>query len=337
MVRIREFENTCRDIHAHRTGPGPAGEVTAVENMPGFVHLYFGEEAVAVGVCSVLEPRDTIASTHRGHGHVIAKGGDVDRMMAELYGRASGYSRGKGGSMHIFAPELGVLGTNGIVAGGIPHAVGAAMAHQHLGRDAVSVAFFGDGASNQGVLFECLNLAALWRLPVLFVCENNLYAEWTEAERLTAGSDLFRRAQAFDIPARQVDGNDVLAVRDVALSAARRARAGGGPSFIEARTYYYGGHFEGEEVFSGAYRSDEDTGSWQARDPIPRLGGQLTSTGMASTSTLEGIQIEERERIARAVRSAVDALPPDISELTTDVYAESVPAERARAAAELVT
>ena len=188
MARVREFELLCQRLWNTRIGPGPNGEVNRPEQMPGFVHLSIGQEAVSVGVCTVLRADDQIASTHRGHGHVIAKGGDLNKLMAELYGRATGYCRGKGGSMHIFAPEIGVLGTNGIVGGGVPHAVGAALSHKLLGRDGVAVTFFGDGASNQGVLFESMNLAALWALPVVFVCENNFYSEWTNYERLTAGA-----------------------------------------------------------------------------------------------------------------------------------------------------
>jgi TPP-dependent pyruvate/acetoin dehydrogenase alpha subunit len=320
MVRIRRFELTCQEVYTARVGPGPDGEVTATEHMPGFVHLYLGEEAVAVGVCANLRPEDSIASTHRGHGHVIAKGGDVNRMMAELYGRVAGYSRGKGGSMHIFAPEIGVLGTNGIVAGGIAHAVGAAMAHKLLERDHVAVAFFGDGACNQGVFFESLNLAALWSLPVLFVVENNLYNEWTEGQRLTAGSSLAERARPFGIPSVQVDGNDVLAVRDAAAEALWRARAGRGPTLIEARTYYYSGHFEGEEVFAGKYRSDEEIASWQARDPIPHLRNQLTVTRMADHETLDRVDAEEHQRVRDALAFAVASDAPAPGELTEHVF-----------------
>ncbi len=293
--------------------------------MPGFVHLYLGEEAIAVGVCAVLRPDDLVASTHRGHGHLIAKGGDVEPMMAELYGRAAGYSKGKGGSMHIFVPEIGMLGTNGIVAAGIPHAVGAALSCKLLGLGRVAVAFFGDGACNQGVFFESMNLAALWALPVIFVLENNLYSEWTESQRLTAGNSLAGRALPFGIPAVVVDGNDVLAVRDAAWEAVARARCGQGPTLIEARTYYYGGHFEGEEFFAGHYRSEADVASWRVRDPIVRFGRTLVDTGETSDSGLELIRREEAERVARAVDSAVAADPPAISELTTDVFADTEP------------
>ena len=322
MVRIREFETLCQSLWNTRIGPGPKGEVTAVEHMPGFVHLSIGQEAVAVGVCAQLSPQDFIASTHRGHGHVIAKGGDVNRIMAELYGRETGYSRGKGGSMHIFAPEIGVLGTNGIVGGGIPQAVGVGMAHKLLGRRNVAVTFFGDGASNQGVFFESMNLAALWQLPVLFVCENNLYSEWTEYERLTAGSAIVERARPFGIPSVVVDGNDVLAVRDATSQAIRRARAGRGPTLIEARTYIQCGHMEGEEVFAGKYRSDEEITSWLVRDPITAFGEKLVAGRVADRARLDEVRAEERERAEGALEFAVASPAPDLTEMTSHVFSK---------------
>lgn len=320
MVRVRTFENRCQSLWNGRIGPGPNGEVTKAHHMPGFVHLSIGQEAVSVGVCTVLRPDDQIASTHRGHGHVIAKGGDVDRLMAELYGRVTGYCRGKGGSMHIFAPEIGVLGTNGIVGGGIPHAVGVGLSSKLLGRDSIGVSFFGDGASNQGVLFESMNLAALWQLPVIFVCENNLYSEWTNYERLTAGSSIAERGRPFGIPSFEVDGTDVLAVRDVAGEAVRRARAGRGPTLIEARTYIQCGHMEGEEVISGKYRSEEEMTSWEIRDPILTLGARLLNTGFADQATLDRVQDEERRRVEAALEFALASAPPDASELTQHVF-----------------
>jgi pyruvate dehydrogenase E1 component alpha subunit len=292
--------------------------------MPGFVHLSIGQEAVSVGVCTVLRSDDQIASTHRGHGHVIAKGGDLNKLMAELYGRVTGYCRGKGGSMHIFAPEIGVLGTNGIVGGGIPHAVGAALSHKLLGRDNVAVAFFGDGASNQGVFFESMNLAALWALPVVFVCENNFYSEWTNYERLTASTRISDRGAPFGIPSVQVDGTDVLAVRDATAEAVRRARAGRGPSLIEARTYIYCGHMEGEEVFAGRYRSDEEISSWELRDPLVTFGQRLTAAGICEPAALDRVRAEERERAEDALRFAVESPPPDLSELTDHVWAAKI-------------
>jgi acetoin:2,6-dichlorophenolindophenol oxidoreductase subunit alpha len=320
MVRIRQFELMCQRLWVNRIGPGPKGEVTSPEHMPGFVHLSIGQEAVTVGVCAVLLNEDNVAGTHRGHGLMIAKGADVNRMMAELYGRTTGYCRGKGGSMHFFAPEIGVLGTNGIVAGGIGHAVGAAMAHKLLGRDNVAAAFFGDGASNQGVFFEAMNLASIWHLPVIFVCENNQWSEWTEYERLTAGAQIHERAAPFGIPSMQVDGNDVLAVRDAASQAVKRARAGRGPSLIEAKTYTQCPHMEGEEVFAGKYRSDEEIMSWTVRDPILQFGDRLIVGRGATQATLDGIDAEERQRVEDALEFAVESSAPDLSELTVDVF-----------------
>ncbi len=322
MVRIRRFELKCQSLWNSRVGPGPRGEVTSAEQMPGFVHLYIGQEAVAVGVCATLRPDDHVASTHRGHGHVIAKGGDVNRIMAELYGRVTGYCRGKGGSMHIFVPEIGVLGTNGIVGGGIAHAVGAAMSHKLLGRDNVAVAFFGDGASNQGVFFESMNLSALWHLPVVFVCENNLYSEWTEYERLTAGSQIMDRGAPFAIPSVQVDGNDLLAVRDAAQQAVRRARAGRGPSLIEAITYTQCGHMEGEEVFAGKYRSDEEISSWMVRDPIVLFRERLVSSDVVDRVTLDRVDDDEGKRVEAALEYAIRSPAPAMNELTEHVFTE---------------
>jgi len=322
LVRVRSFESRCQRLWNQRVGPGPKGEVTKQEHMPGFVHLSIGQEAVAVGVCTVLRPDDQIASTHRGHGHVIAKGGDVDKVMAELYGRVTGYCRGKGGSMHLFAPEIGVLGTNGIVAGGVAHAVGAALSSKLLGRDSVGVTFFGDGASNQGVLFEAMNLAALWSLPAIFVCENNFYSEWTNYERLTAGSAIVDRGRPFGIPSFQVDGTDVLAMRDAASEAVRRARAGRGPTLIEARTYLHCGHMEGEEAITGKYRSDEEITSWEVRDPIAQFGARLKAAGVADQDALDRITTEENDRVKAALRFALDSPPPDLDELHQHVYAE---------------
>jgi len=216
MLRIRRFEERLALLFKRG-------------KLPGFVHLYIGEEAVAVGVCSALRAEDRITSTHRGHGHLLAKGAQADRMMAELFGRVTGYCRGKGGSMHIADFGVGIIGANGIVGGGIPIATGAAWGDRQLGRDLVTVSFFGDGASNQGVFFESMNLAAIWRLPVVFVCENNGYTEWTPTERLTAGK-ISGRSVPFGVPGLEVDGNDVLSVHAAARQAVRRARAGEGPA-----------------------------------------------------------------------------------------------------------
>lgn len=306
MLRIRRFEE--RLIALHKRG-----------KLPGFVHLYVGEEAIATGVCSTLRTDDRITSTHRGHGHVIAKGADVRRMMAELFGKVDGYCRGKGGSMHIMDFSLGIMGTNGIVGGGIPIATGAALADRRTGADRVTVSFFGDGASNQGVFLESMNLAAIWKLPVIFLCENNGYSEWTATAELTAGV-IAERSHAFGIPGVQIDGNDVVAVRAAALEAVGRARAGDGPSLIECISYRHQGHSQGEEVFTGDYRGSEERDGWLARDPIARYSAQLLSSGAATQEDLDRIDAEEIARVDEAVAFAEASPYPDPEEALDHLY-----------------
>ncbi|MBB5626096.1 thiamine pyrophosphate-dependent dehydrogenase E1 component subunit alpha [Sphaerisporangium krabiense] len=308
MVRIRRFEERLALLFKRG-------------RLPGFVHLYLGEEAVAVGVCSALRDDDRITSTHRGHGHLIAKGAQVDRMMAELFGRVDGYCRGKGGSMHIVDFSLGIIGTNGIVGGGIPIGTGSAWGDKQLGRDNVTVTFFGDGASNQGVFFEAMNLAAIWKLPVVFVCENNGYTEWTPTHRLTAGK-IADRGAAMGIPGVQVDGNDVLAVRQATEEAVARARAGEGPSLIEAATYRWHGHNEGEEAFAGQYRPQDEQDEWRTKEPIARFRRQLIDAGIAGEEELDRIDAEEVAAVDAAVAFA-DASPfPDADEALAHLYAD---------------
>ncbi len=308
MVRIRRFEEKLDRLFKEGA-------------LPGFVHLYIGEEAVAVGVCSELRTDDKITSTHRGHGHLIAKGAEVDRMMAELLGKATGYCRGKGGSMHTVDFDLGIIGTNGIVGAGIPIATGAAWGDQFLGRDSVSVAFFGDGASNQGVLMESLNLAAVWRLPVIFVCENNQYAEWTRVEDLTAGP-IHERGRSMGIPGFSVDGNDVLAMRAVVATAVERARNGDGPTLIEAQTYRWSGHNLGEEAFAGVYRPREEQDEWRERDPIPRYRNHLTRVEAIAPSLLDAIDAEEAQRVEDALEFARRSPAPEPHEAFEGLFAE---------------
>jgi acetoin:2,6-dichlorophenolindophenol oxidoreductase subunit alpha len=310
MIRIRAFEEKVQQLFK-------------LGKLPGFVHLYIGEEAVAVGACSVLRDDDRITSTHRGHGHLIAKGADVGRMMAELFGRRSGYCKGKGGSMHIFDFGLGILGANGIVGGGIPIATGAALADQVIGRDSVTVAFFGDGAANQGVLHEALNLSSVWRLPVIYLCENNQYTEWMRTEDITAGK-IADRAHAFGVPGEQVDGNDVFAVRDAVSIAVARARGGEGPSLIEALTYRHLAHNEGEEVFSGVYRPPEEVEAWKARDPIAALRRRLAEEAEVTADDLDGIERRERETIDAAVAGAESSEFPAAEEALDDLFAERI-------------
>ena len=306
MLRIRRFEETL--ISLHKRG-----------KLPGFVHLYIGEEAIATGVCSMLRADDRITSTHRGHGHVIAKGADVRRMMAELFGKVDGYCRGKGGSMHIMDFSLGIMGTNGIVGGGIPIATGAALADRRVGSDRVTVSFFGDGASNQGVFLESMNLAAIWKLPVIFLCENNGYSEWTPTSELTAGV-IAERSHAFGIPGVQIDGNDVLAVRDAAREAVARARAGDGPSLIECLSYRHHGHSQGEEVFTGDYRGQRERESWLERDPIARFSAHLLASGTATQAEIDAIDAEEGARIEEAVAFAEASPYPDPEEALLHLF-----------------
>jgi len=308
MMRIRAFEEKVQQLFK-------------LGKLPGFVHLYIGEEAVAVGACSILREDDRITSTHRGHGHLIAKGADVRRMMAELFGRRSGYCKGKGGSMHIFDFGLGILGANGIVGGGIPIATGAALADRVLGRDNVTIAFFGDGAANQGVLHEALNLSAVWSLPVIYLCENNQYTEWMRTEDITAGR-IADRAHAFGVPGLQVDGNDVFAVREVVSAAVDRARAGEGPSFVEALTYRHLAHNEGEEAFSGVYRPPDEIKAWKARDPVASLRAQLEEELHVEAAGLQALEQEERELIELAVQAAESAPLPEAEEALDDLFAE---------------
>jgi TPP-dependent pyruvate/acetoin dehydrogenase alpha subunit len=308
MIRIRAFEQKVQQLFK-------------LGKLPGFVHLYVGQEAVAVGACSVLRDGDRITSTHRGHGHLIAKGADVERMMAELFGRRSGYCKGKGGSMHIFDFGLGILGANGIVGGGIPIATGAALADRVLGRDNVTIAFFGDGAANQGVLHEALNLSAVWSLPVIYLCENNQYTEWMRTEDITAGR-IADRAHAFGLPGVQVDGNDVFAVRETVSAAVERARRGDGPSLIEAVTYRHLAHNEGEEVFSGVYRPPDEVDSWKARDPVVALRRRLEDSLDVPAADLDALEERQREDIELAVKIAEASAFPSPEEALDDLFAE---------------
>jgi pyruvate dehydrogenase E1 component alpha subunit len=267
------------------------GEVVKSGELPGPVHLYIGQEAVAVGVCMHLTDRDWIASTHRGHGHFLAKGGDPRAMIAEILGRDSGICHGKGGSMHVADFSRGILGANGIVGGGIGLALGAALAAQ-LDREArVAVAFFGDGGANQGVIMEALNIAAIWRLPLLLVCENNGFSEFSPTASVTAG-DIAARARPFGVPGVSVDGNDVLEVQRVAGDAIGRARQGAGPTLLEARTYRWRGHVETEASFlSAKYREEDEIARWRERDPIERLRGAILTAGAADRMEAVSAQI----------------------------------------------
>ena len=286
--------------------------------VPGLAHLCSGQEAVAVGVCADLRPTDVIASNHRGHGHCLAKGGQVNRLMAEVMGRRSGYGLGRGGSLHMFDPANGNLGTNGIVGGGIPLAAGAALTAKRRGNGDVAACFFGDGALNQGLLFEVMNMAAIWRLPALFVCENNGYGEFTASEDVTAGRDPLGRGRVFDMPAELVDGMDVLAVRTAASHAVARARAGEGPSFLVCTTYRYGGHHVADKQ---DYKDAEEARAWRQKDPILRLSRRLQEQGLASAEQIAAQEAEVEAEVRTAVEAGKAADLPGSGDLRSFLYA----------------
>ncbi len=304
MRTIREFEER---VHAE----------FATGDIPGFVHLYAGEEASAVGVCMHLTDKDAIASTHRGHGHCIAKGCDVHGMMAEIYGRKSGLCAGKGGSMHIADVSKGMLGANGIVGGGAPLACGAALAAKTLKTGGVAVAFGGDGASNQGTTAESMNLATVWKLPVIFVLEDNGYAEST-ASGWSVGGDAIKRAEGFGIPGVRVDGHDFFAVHDAAGEAIERTRSGGGPSFLHLKLNRYYGHFEGD---GQAYRRDGEVAGLRAEiDTLDRFRRRVTEAKLLEENDLAGVDREVLALIEDSVRTAKSAAAPKSADLLTDVY-----------------
>lgn len=309
MRRIRAFEMA-------------AGLLMERAEIPGSVHLSVGQEAVAVGVCAALRDDDQITSTHRGHGHMLAKGGAIAPMISELFGRANGSCGGKGGSMHISDPQIGVLGANGIVGAGPPIAVGAAFTNRYKGTDRVAVAFFGDGASNQGSVHEAGNIAGLWKLPVVFVCENNGYAEFTPQARHQAVPDIAVLAHAWGMPAVVVDGMDVMAVYEAARTAVEKARAGGGPTFIEAKTYRFYDHI-GFKGLMLKYRSQEEVAAWRLRDPIEAAERLLLEAGAVSADELQAISDACDAEVAAAIEAARHAAGPLPAALLRDVYTEA--------------
>ena len=305
MTLIREFEERLKWLVETGVPTGP-------------VHLYIGEEAVAVGVCAALDPTDWIASTHRGHGHCIAKGVDVRRMMAELYGKATGTNRGKGGSMHITDVSKGMLGVNPIVGIGVTHAVGAALSAKVRRSGQVAAAFFGDGAASTGAVHEAMNLAAIWLLPVVFVCENNLYAQATPVEYAVSAKSIADRAAAYDMPGISVDGQDVFAVWEAADAAVRRARSGKGPTLIECKTYRYYGHHQGDNPLR--YRIAEEEETARARDCIKRFRAEVLQEKLLGASDLEAIDDINRTLLQEAVKFAKSSPLPAPEELYTNVY-----------------
>lgn len=306
MLKIRLFEEKVRVLDMEG-------------RLPGFFHLYVGEEAVAVGACSAINTEDYITSTHRGHGHLIAKGGDLGKAMAELFARETGYCKAKGGSMHIAAPELGMLGANGIVGAGIPIATGAALSAKYQKNGKVAVCFFGDGASNQGTFHEALNIAASFNLPAVYVCENNLYGVGTRQRDVRKLEHIAERAKAYDMPGVIVDGNDVEAVYNAVKEAVDRARKGEGPTLIECKTYRHYTHFTGEP---DTYRPKEEVESWKAKDPIKMYAARLIKEGVTDEAGIKKIDKEIEEEIENAVKFAEDSPKPKPESALTDVYAD---------------
>ncbi len=307
MARIRAFEEQVNELYTSA-------------KMPGLAHLYIGEEAIAVGVCAALRRDDYITSTHRGHGHCLAKGAAVDRMFAELLGKAAGYCRGKGGSMHIADPDSGNLGANAIVGGSAGIATGAAFSAKQRGTGQVAVCFFGEGALGQGLLYEVMNMAALWKLPVIYVCENNLYNEYTHYTETTAG-ELTARAQAFGIHSEIVDGQDALAVYAAAQRVVERARRGEGPAFLQCNTYRYRGHHVGD-IDRAYYRAKAEEQEWMTtRDPLKLLAERLIAQKLVEPRVLEQIDADAQAEIAAGVQFALAAPYPEVLEVEQDVYA----------------
>jgi len=304
MVRIREFEESCPALYSQ----GKLG---------GFLHLYSGQEAVGVGVVHAIHREDYMVSAYREHGLIIARGAEPRRVMAELFGKATGVSGGKGGSMHMCDPSLRFMGGYGIVGGHLPLAVGIGYAIFYRESDEVVVCLFGDGATNQGVFHEAMNMAALYRVPVVFICENNGYGIGTSVLRASAVEQLYKKSCAYETPGVKVDGMDVLAVYETVRQAVSRAREGGGPSYIEALTYRFRGHSISDP---GTYRSEQEKKIWQERDPIPNLADWLTKNGHATAEQIAGIDEEEKKEIEDAIQYAEESPDPDLEELWTDVY-----------------
>jgi TPP-dependent pyruvate/acetoin dehydrogenase alpha subunit len=310
MMLIREFEETLRQQISRGVPTGP-------------VHYYIGQEAVAVGVCAALRATDWIASTHRGHGHAIAKGADVRRMMAELYGKSTGTNHGKGGSMHITDTSVGMLGVNPIVGMGVTHAVGAALSAKVRGTAQVAATFFGDGATSQGAVHEAMNLAAIWRLPVLFVCENNGYADATPVEYAVSATNIADRAAAYNMPGTIEDGQDVVAVFLTANTAAEQARAGNGPTLIECKTYRYYGHHQSDDPLR--YRTAEEEAQARTRDCIKLFRKESIGHGIFQEEELDAIGVRCHQLLGEAVTFARESPVPEDSELYNNVYAAANP------------
>jgi len=308
MTRIREFDER-------------AGLLMEQARVHGSVHLYCGEEAIAVGVCEALNDDDYITSTHRGHGHLIAKGGDVERMYAELFAKATGYNGGKGGSMHMAALDLGIIGANGIVAAGLPIGLGVAFASQYQGNDRVTICFFGDGATNEGAFHEAMNMAAILKAPMVFVCENNGYGEWSSAASTTSVTDIVDRAASYGIAGAMVDGMDIAAVHEASIEAIARARSGAGPTLLECKTYRYYDHVGRD--FGMLERDPDEIARWRARDTIKQWRKVLIAQGVFDDNTADTITARIAADMDRAIANAEQAPDPHPDALYEDVYSES--------------
>lgn len=306
MVKIRYFEERVSNDYAKGL-------------VPGLAHLYIGQEAVAVGVCEALQPEDYIVSTHRGHGHCIAKGGELDKMMAELFGKKTGYCKGRGGSMHIAELDLGILGANGVVGGGIPIAVGAALSSHLRKSGQVAVCFLGDGASNQGSFHESLNMASTWQLPVVFICENNGFGISVCQARHQNIENVSDRSVAYGMPGRTVDGNDVEIVYEAAMEAVERARRGEGPTLLECKTYRWRGHHEGDPNQGCTYRERDEIEAWKQRCPILALESVMVARGVSLEETGK-IREDVLDEIERAVEFAMNSPFPELKEAGEDIY-----------------
>jgi len=308
MLKIRKFEEV-------------AVGATAEGRIPGFIHLYIGEEAIATGVCANLREDDYITSTHRGHGHIIAKGGELNKMMAELFGKADGYCKGRGGSMHIADASRGILGANGIVGAGHDIALGAGLSAQYRGTDQVCICFFGDASTNQGTFHESLNMSSTWKLPIVYVCENNGFGISVSQKRHQAIKDVADRGAAYNVPGVVVDGNDVFAVSEAASEAIKRAREGKGPTIVECKTWRQRGHFEGDPC---EYKEKEEQEAWLKKDPIPRLEKYIVENGVSDEAGLKKVQDEVAAMVKEAVDFADNSPMPDLSAAVQDVYTDII-------------
>ena len=311
MIRIRRFEEETFEFYKQGL-------------MAGLAHLYIGEEAIATGVCAALKEDDYIGSTHRGHGHLVARGADTDRLMAEILGKKTGYSNGKGGSMHIMAMDKGILGANGIVGGEIPIATGAAYSAKYRGTDQVAVSFMGDSATNEGTFHESLNMAAAWDLPCIYVIENNLYGISVDIRDVTNTPDLAVRAQAYNIPGIVVDGMDVIAVYEVAKEAIERARKGEGPTLIECKTYRWQGHHVGDPALYRKRKSETEKEDWMKKCPIENLKKEVLEAGIATAEEFAAVEVAVEEEIQAAVKFAVESEYPPAEDAYTDVFQQGV-------------